>query len=74
MLGAKTSDETFEELLVAKLPDSRKQNPVPYLKFVFPKASVRLVHFEILELWGHGGGLQLFEVHSGKPNFFLNIH
>ena len=66
MLGAKTSDETFEELLVAKLPDSRKQNPVPSLKFAFPKISVRFVRFEILDFWGNGGGLQFFEVLSGK--------
>ena len=67
MLGAKVSTGTFEELLVASLPDSRKQNPVPYLQFEFPKASVRFVRFEILDFWGSGGGLQFFEVLSGKP-------
>ena len=67
MLGTKTSDGTFEELLVASLPDSRKQNPVPFLKFAFPKTSVRFVRLEILDFWGNGGGLQFLEVLSGKP-------
>ena len=51
---------------MASLPDSRKQNPVPSLKFAFPKISVRFVRFEILDFWGNGGGLQFFEVLSGK--------
>ena len=66
LLGAKDPDGTFKELLVATLPDSRMQNPVPSLNFAFPKVSVRFVRFEILDFWGNGGGLQFFEVLPGK--------
>ena len=67
MLGAIASVGTFKELLVASLPDSRHQNPVPSVNFAFPKASVRFVRFEILDFWGKGGGLQFFEVLAGEP-------
>ena len=69
LLGAKTTSGPFEELLVSSLPDSRELNPVPTMDFAFPKTTVRFVRFEIIDFWGNGGGLQYFEVLSGKLQF-----
>ena len=69
LLGAKTTSGPFEELLVSSLPDSRELNPVPTMDFAFPKTTVRFVRFEIIDFWGNGGGLQYFEVLSGKLKF-----
>ena len=60
--GLSHIDGSWQELLVANLKDSRRQNPTPVqqLKFASP-AVVSFIKFEMLEMWGGGGGgLQYF--------------
>ena len=62
ILGSSHIDGSWQELLVANLKDSRRQNPTPVqqLKFASP-AVVSFIKFEMLEMWGvGGGGLQYF--------------
>ena len=62
ILGSSHIDGSWQELLVAHLEDSRRQNlpPVQQLKFASP-AVVSFIKFEMLEMWGFGGGgLQYF--------------
>ena len=61
MLGSQSLDGPYTQLLLSSLPDSRKQNPVPPLRFSFAKTQLRFVRFQVLEFWGKRGGLQFFE-------------
>ena len=61
VLGGSTDSGPWEELLVADLEDSRRQNPPPVQQLLFANpANVSFIKFELLEYWGVGGGLQYF--------------
>jgi len=61
ILGSATDTGPWEELLVADLEDSRRQNPPPVQQLIFANpAVVSFIKFELLEYWGSGGGLQYF--------------
>jgi len=61
VLGGATASGPWEELHVADLVDSRRQNPPPekQIRFANP-AVVSFIKFELLEYYGNGGGLQYF--------------
>ena len=70
ILGSVARDGPWQELLVANLEDSRRQNPPPLQQIMFPNfAVVRFVKFELLEYYGLGGGLQYFAVGKGHRFF-----
>ena len=61
VLGGTTDNGPWEELLVADLEDSRRQNPPPVQQKMFANpANVSFIKFELLEYWRNGGGLQYF--------------
>jgi len=61
VLGGATDNGPWEELHVADLEDSRRQNPPPIQQIMFANPSnVSFIKFELLEYWGNGGGLQYF--------------
>jgi len=61
VLGGSTDSGPWEELLVADLEDSRRQNPPPVQQLRFANlAVVSFIKFELIEYWGAGGGLQYF--------------
>ena len=61
VLGGTTDNGPWEELLVADLEDSRRQNPPPVQQLMFANsAKVSFIKFELIEYWGNGGGLQYF--------------
>ena len=61
ILGSANDTGPWEELLVANLEDSRRQNPPPVQQLIFANpAVVSFIKFELLEYWGNGGGLQYF--------------
>jgi len=61
ILGSANATGPWEELLVADLEDSRRQNPPPVQQLIFANpAVVSFIKFELLEYWGNGGGLQYF--------------
>ena len=62
LMGAKSADGPFTTLIEMNLPDSRKQSPVPSLRFLLTPAEVQFVRFEVHAFWGVGGGLQFIEV------------
>jgi len=68
VLGGSTANGPWEELLVADLEDSRRQNPPPVQQLMFANpAVVSFIKFELLEYWGNGGGLQYFvPIYSAK--------
>ena len=69
LLGSPNNNESWKELIVADLEDSRKQNPPPIQNLTLDTSViVRFVKFELLEYWGNlGGGLQYFKVITGWP-------
>ena len=77
LLGSnKTSDGSWQTLLEANLEDSRrvKKLLVKELPFDSPLV-VRFVKFELIEFWGHGGGLQYFAVQTeDKKGAFSYIY
>jgi len=61
VLGSANATGPWEELLVADLEDSRRQNPPPVQQLIFANpAVISFIKFELLEYWGKGGGLQYF--------------
>ena len=73
ILGSVAYDGPWQELLVANLEDSRRQNPPPLQQIMFPNfAVVSFVKFELLEYYGLGGGLQYFAV--GKGHIVQHVH
>ena len=69
-----TSDGPWVEVVHQTLEDSRQQaDPLPAQTFSFTERSASFVRFEIIMVWGSGGGLQYFDVkHSGE--FMLTLH
>ena len=69
LLGSPNNNESWKELIVADLEDSRKQDPPPIQNLTLDNSViVRFVKFELLEYWGNlGGGLQYFKVITGLP-------
>ena len=63
ILGSADKNGPWQELLLANLEDSRRQDPPPLQQLMFPNsAAVSFLKFELLEYYGRGGGLQFFEV------------
>ena len=63
VLGSADKNGPWQELLLANLEDSRRQDPPPFQQLMFPNsAAVSFLKFELLEYYGRGGGLQFFEV------------
>ena len=63
VLGSATADGPWQEFLVANLEDSRHQDPPPLQQLMFENsATVSFIKLELLEFYGHGGGLQYFTV------------
>ena len=63
ILGSADKNGPWQELLLANLEDSRRQDPPPFQQLMFPNsAAVSFLKFELLEYYGRGGGLQFFEV------------
>ena len=61
ILGSANATGPWEELLVANLEDSRRQNPPPVQQLIFANpAVISFIKFELLEYWGLSGGLQYF--------------
>ena len=58
----------FQELLVEKeLADSRNNSNPPLETFALKKeVKLRFLHFQLLDFWGKGGGLQYFSVEYGE--------
>ena len=71
LLGSPNNNESWKELIVADLEDSRKQIPPPIQNLTLDNSViVRFVKFELLEYWGNlGGGLQYFKVITGWAGF-----
>ena len=69
LLGSPSNNESWKELIVADLEDSRKQSPPPLQNLTLDNPFIaRFVKFELLEYWGNlGGGLQYFKVITGWP-------
>ena len=69
ILGSDTKYGPWQELLVANVADSRRQNPPPLQQLMFANSAVvSFIKFELLDYWGpkdqkyKGGGLQYFGV------------
>ena len=63
ILGSATNSGPWQELLVADLEDSRRQDPPPLQQLMFANSAVvSFVKFELLEYYGTGGGLQYLAV------------
>ena len=61
--GSATANGPWTELLVANLDDSRQQNPPPLQQLMFANSTVvSFIKFELLEIYGIGGGLQYLAV------------
>ena len=58
----------FQEFLVEKeLADSRNNSNPPLETFALKKeVKLRFLHFQLLDFWGKGGGLQYFSVEYGE--------
>ena len=66
ILGSATNSGPWQELLVADLEDSRRQDPPPLQQLIFDNSAVvSFVKFELLEYHGSGGGLQYFAIEGG---------
>ena len=51
------------------LEDSRQQkDPLPLQEFPFPTQTGRYVKLEVVSYYGHGGGLQHFNIIESQPN------
>jgi hypothetical protein len=62
LFGALESGGPWTALMEQSLEDSRQQASPPVQQFSLEKpAEMRFLKFELLEHWGHGGGLQYFE-------------
>ena len=67
ILGSATNSGPWQELLVADLEDSRRQDPPPLQQLIFDNSAVvSFVKFELLEYHGSGGGLQYFAIEGGE--------
>ena len=55
-------------VLQKTLDDSRKQtDPLPEQEFSIPPTQGRFVKFELVSYYGHGGGLQYFNINNNGP-------
>ena len=63
-----TEDGPWEMVFQKTLDDSRKQtDPLPLLGFPIPSSQARFVKFELMSYYGHGGGLQYFNINNNGP-------
>jgi len=66
ILGSANNSGPWQELLVANLEDTRRQDPEPLQQLMFDNSAVvSFVKFELLEFYGLGGGLQYFALVEG---------
>ena len=67
ILGSATNSGPWQELLVADLEDSRRQNPPLLQQLMFANSAVvSFIKIELLEFYGQSGGLQYFAIEGGK--------
>ena len=59
-------------LLEKELADSRNDSDPPLNTFPLKKeVELRFLHYQLLDFWGKGGGLQYFSVKPGELRFIL---
>ena len=59
-------------LLENELADSRKDSDPPLKTFSLKKeVELRFLHFQLLDFWGKGGGLQYLFVEPGEFGFII---
>ena len=63
----------WQLVLDQTLVDSRKQNdPLPLQRFNFNLVTARFVKFKLLSYYGHGGGLQYFNIKKSENGEGVN--
>ena len=67
--SAVSGNGPWKEVVSETLEDSRQQkDPLPLQEFPFPSQIGRYVKLEVVSYYGHGGGLQQFNIIETKPN------
>ena len=67
LLGSTSASGPWVKIRDVDLEDSRQQTPPPIKRLMFADPVViSFLKFELLEFWGKGGGLQHFQILSGK--------
>ena len=68
-----TEDGPWEMVLQKTLDDSRKQiDPLPLTGFPISSTQGRFVKFELVSYYGHGGGLQYFNINNNGPRYVVD--
>ena len=61
--SAVSGNGPWKEVVSETLEDSRQQkDPLPQQEFPFPTQNGRYVKFEVVSYYGHGGGIQYFNI------------